>query len=49
LFGCASARKLIEIRPHVGAGPTHKPRLNVGQPDIIGPVVAADAIEWLQR
>jgi hypothetical protein len=36
----------IEIRPHVGtvlsAGPADEPALDIGQPKIIRPVVAAD-------
>jgi hypothetical protein len=43
----------VEIRAHIGtalaAGPTDKPRLNVRQPKIIRPRIAADAMEWLQR
>ena len=36
----------VEIRPHVcaalAAGLAHEPRLDIGQPGIIGPAVAAD-------
>jgi hypothetical protein len=36
----------IEIRPDIGAAPaaslTGKPRLNIGQPDVIRPSIAAD-------
>jgi hypothetical protein len=35
-----------KIWPHVratlAAGPAHKPRLDIGQPDNLGPAIAAD-------
>jgi len=36
----------VEVRPHLGAtvaaGLAHKPRLEIGQPEIVGPTIPAD-------
>jgi len=43
----------IEVRPHVcaalAADPTGEALLDIGQSGIIGPSIAADREEWLQR
>jgi hypothetical protein len=31
------------------AGSTDEARLDIGQPDVVGPVVGGKRVEWLQR